>query len=77
MEFTNRDIELINSVSSDKFNCSSDINKLSKDEALDLTDLLGNLIGYDSIKKDIDALGLEADNVISKLLIMLEKRGEM
>ncbi len=74
---TDRELEIVNSVSTTKFKTDKEIIALSKEKILDLTDLLGGLIGYDATIGDIDALGLEADNIISKLLIMLEKRGEM
>lgn len=77
MKFNERDLELINRVSKNKFTTSEEINNMNKDDVLELTINLGSLIGYDSTIGDIDALGLEADNIISKLLIMLEKRGEM
>ncbi len=77
MDLNNKDLELINMVSGGDFRCFDEISKMSRDEIIDLTDSLGSLIGYDSTTNDIDALGLEADNVISKLLKMLEKRGEM
>ena len=77
MKFNERDLELINRISRHKFTTSEEINSMDKDDVLKLTVDLGSLIGYDSTIGDIDALGLEADNIISKLLIMLEKRGEM
>jgi len=77
MILTEKDLAIINSVSERKFISIGEIIKLSKAEVLNLTDLLGGLIGYDSVKKDIDDIGIDADNVISKLLILLEKRGEM
>ena len=56
----------------------SDIEALSKDEIMSLIENhISSLIGYDSRKGDIDALGEEADEVISKLLQFLAKRGEM
>ena len=65
MKLTERELELINSVS------------FTKEELFRLTDLLSDLIGYDSEVEDIDSIGLEADNIISKILIALEKRGEL
>ena len=67
MKLTERELELINSV------CWKD----TKEELFRLTDLLSDLIGYDSEVEDIDSIGLEADNIISKILIALEKRGEL
>ena len=77
MILSHRDLELINSVSKLKFNSIDDVTTLPKEDVLDIIELLGNLIGYDSEIDDIDAIGLEADNAISKLLLLLEKRGEM
>lgn len=77
MYFTDRDIELINMLQSNKNYSERDIVNMNRIQILDLTDSLGDLIGYDKISGDIDKLGLEADLVISKLLKLLEKRGEM
>lgn len=76
MNLTARELELIRIASSKNYN-EKEIKSMSKKELLDLTDNLGSLIGYDPITEDIDAMGLEADNVISKILVFLEKRGEM
>lgn len=50
---------------------------MSRDEIIDLTDLLGGLIGYDKETDDIDELGRLADDAISTLLVLLEERGLM
>jgi len=52
MILTEKDLAIINSVSERKFISIGEIIKLSKAEVLNLTDLLGGLIGYDSVKKD-------------------------
>ncbi len=77
MTINDRDIELINMVQKDKKLKKEDVLLISKDEMINLTILLGELIGYDSNKDDIDTLGEEADRLISKLLKILELRGEM
>ncbi len=76
MNFTERDLQLIN-ISSQKKYKANEIMSLDADTVFQLTIDLGSLIGYDANIDDIDALGLEADNVISKLLKMLEERGDM
>ena len=61
-----------------KFKTVKDIEALPKSAIMSLIeDHLTNLIGFDKEKKDIDDLGEKADDVISKLLTLLEKRGEM
>lgn len=77
MILSEREIELINKVSKSNYKSSDSITKLPKTEILNLTDLLGNLIGFDVVAGDIDDLGREADSIISKLLVLLERRGEM
>ena len=77
MILSEREIELINKVSKCNYKSSDSIAKLSKTEILKLTDLLGNLIGFDVVTGDLDDLGREADSIISKLLVLLERRGEM
>jgi hypothetical protein len=42
-----------------------------------LTSRLGSLIGYDEKIGDINDIEREVDDVISKLLVLLEKCGEM
>ncbi len=77
MYFTDRDIEIINMSQSNAHYSEKDIMSMNRNQILDLTDALGGLIGYDKVAGDIDRLGSEADGVISKLLQLLEKRGEM
>lgn len=77
MKLTERELELINSVCWKAIKTSNEIDLLSKEELLKLADLLSDLIGYNSEIDDIDNIGLEADNIISKILIALENRGEM
>ena len=77
MKLTERELELINSVCWKDIQTSNEIDSFTKEELFRLTDLLSDLIGYDSEVEDIDSIGLEADNSISKILIALEKRGEL
>ena len=77
MKLTERELELINSVCWKDIQTSNEIDSFTKEELFRLTDLLSDLIGYDSEVEDIDSIGLEADNIISKILIALEKRGEL
>ena len=77
MRLTERELELINSVCWKDIQTSNEIDSFTKEELFRLTDLLSDLIGYDSEVEDIDSIGLEADNIISKILIALEKRGEL
>ena len=60
------------------FKTINDVELLSKNDIMNLIEKnLSGLIGYDKDKGDIDDLGEKADNVISKLLILLRKRGDM
>ncbi len=56
----------------------SDYEKLNKEDVLKVINFgLSRYIGYDYKSEDIDEVGKLADDIISKLLIMLEQRGEM
>lgn len=69
------DLRLINQVYASKVLTERDILLMSVDELWELTILLGGLIGYDKETGDIDSLGKIADDVISKvLLIMYDKQ---
>lgn len=69
------DLRLINQVYTSKVLTERDILLMSVDELWELTILLGGLIGYDKETGDIDSLGKIADDVISKvLLIMYDKQ---
>lgn len=74
MNLNQLDLDVINLVSDVKFTCVNQIFSLSREQIINLTDLLGGLIGFDEDTNDIDNLGKLADAVISKLLIMLENR---
>ncbi len=69
-----RDLQLINQVYTDKVLTEQDILLMPDKEIIELTYLLGGLIGYDKEIDDIDAVGKMADDTISKLLVILEKR---
>ena len=69
-----RDLQLINQVYTDKVLTEQDILLMPDKEIIQLTYLLGGLIGYDKEIDDIDAVGKMADDTISKLLVILEKR---
>lgn len=71
------DIELINFVQKDKTYSVLKINLLDKVTVLKIIDNLTELIGDDSIKKDINDIGKKSDSVISKLLNILEKREDL
>ena len=74
------DLLLINNILNEKktYNKIEDIEKLRKKEILILIeDKLSKFIGYDMEKKDIDKLGEQVDEIISKLLQFLEKRGDL
>lgn len=76
-KFSETDLRLINEVYKQKTLPEQDIRQMSSDEIIDLTDLLGGLIGYDKETDDIDELGRLADDAISTLLVLLEERGLM
>ena len=76
-KFSETDLRLINEVYKQKTLTEQDIRQMSRDEIIDLTDLLGGLIGYDKETNDIDELGRLADDAISTLLVLLEERGLM
>lgn len=76
-KFSETDLRLINEVYTQKTLTEQDIRQMSRDEIIDLTDLLGGLIGYDKETDDIDELGRLADDAISTLLVLLEERGLM
>ena len=69
-----RDLQLINQVYTDKVLTEQDILLMPDKEIIELTYLLGGLIGYNKEIDDIDAVGKMADDTISKLLVILEKR---
>lgn len=74
------DLLLINNILNGKktYNKIEDIENLTKKEILILIeDKLSKFIGYDMEKNDIDKLGEQVDEIISKLLQFLEKRGEL
>lgn len=77
MKLIDTDIELINFVQKDKTYSVLEINLLDKVTVLKIIDNLTELIGDDSIKKDINDLGKKSDSVISKLLNILEKREDL
>ena len=76
-KFSETDLRLINEVYKQKTLTEQDIRQMSRDEIIDLTDLLGGLIGYDKETDDIDELDRLADDAISTLLVLLEERGLM
>lgn len=79
-KLNNADLLLINNALNGLtvYKSVSEIEALSKEEIMSLIeDHISNLIGYDSVKGDIDTLGEKADEVISKLLQFLTNRGEM
>ena len=53
------------------------LDECSSKEIWNIIDRLTNLIGYDPLTDDIDALGKEADTIISKLLQFLTERGDI
>ena len=77
MKLNNDDIELINLVQKENKYSIEEVLLLSREDILNLTDLLGGLIGYDNVTNDIDSFGRKADSTISKLLELLEQRNEM
>ena len=76
-KFSETDLRIINEVYTQKTLTEQDIRQMSRDEIIDLTDLLGGLIGYDKEIDDVDELGRLADDAISTLLVLLEERGLM
>jgi len=79
-KLTDDDLKIINqSLNGSKtFKSLDEVKSLSKVAIMTLIeDNLSALIGYDEKKGDIDELGEKADDIISKLLVFLRKRGEM
>lgn len=80
MKLNKDDLDLINlSLNGIRvFSSIDEIMALPKKAIISIIDShLASLIGYDKKKDDIDNLGERADNVISKLLILLRNRNEM
>ena len=70
-------MQVINKVSVGQYDSIDDVQNLNKEKILNMIDRLSELIGYDEAIDDIDEMGKRADNVISKLLILLETRGDI
>lgn len=77
MKLNQSDLQIINKVSARKYDSIYDVLNLNKEKILNIIDRLSELIGYDVGTDDIDEFGKRVDNVISKLLILLEKRGDI
>ena len=77
MKLNQSDLQVINKVSVGQYDSIDDVQNLNKKQILNMIDRLSELIGYDEAIDDIDELGKRADNVISKLLILLETRGDL
>lgn len=77
MKLNQSDLQIINKVSARKYDSIYDVQNLNKEKILNMIDRLSELIGYDVGTDDIDEFGKRVDNVISKLLILLEKRGDI
>lgn len=77
MKLNQSDLQFINKVSARKYDSIDDVQNLNKEKILNMIDRLSELIGYDEAIDDIDEVGKRADKVISKLLILLETRGDM
>lgn len=77
MKLNQSDLQVINKVSVGQYDSIDDVQNLNKKQILNMIDRLSELIGYDEAIDDIDELGKRADNVISKLLILLETRGDI
>ena len=77
MKLNQSDLQIINKVSTRKYDSIYDVQNLNKEKILNMIDRLSELIGYDEAIDDIDEVGKRADKVISKLLILLESRGDM
>ncbi len=79
--FSQAELEIINNIISSKqlktlLTSFEDLSGYTKDEIWSIVDGLGDLIGYDPVKDDIDSLGLQADTMIEKLIRLLIRRGE-
>ena len=77
MKLNQSDLQIINKISARKYDSIYDVQNLNKEKILNMIDRLSELIGYDVGTDDIDEFGKRVDNVISKLLILLEKRGDV
>lgn len=77
MKLNQSDLQVINKVSVGQYDSIDDVQNLNKEKILNMIDRLSELIGYDEAIDDIDEMGKRADNVISKLLILLETRGDI
>ena len=77
MKLNQSDLQVINKVSVGQYDSIDDVQNLNKKQILNMIDRLSELIGYDEAIDDIDEVGKRADKVISKLLILLESRGDM
>ena len=77
MKLDQGDMQIICKVSVEKYEDIDDVLNLNKEKILNIIDRLSELIGYDVGTDDIDEFGKRVDNVISKLLILLEKRGDV
>ena len=77
MKLNQSDLQIINKISARKYDSIYDVQNLNKEKILNMIDRLSELIGYDEAIDDIDEVGKRADKVISKLLILLESRGDM
>ena len=77
MKLNQSDLQIINKVSARKYDSIYDVQNLNKEKIFNMIDRLSELIGYDEAIDDIDEVGKRADKVISKLLILLESRGDM
>ena len=77
MKLDQGDMQIICKVSVEKYEDIDDVLNLNKEKILNIIDRLSELIGYDVGTDDIDEFDKRVDNVISKLLILLENRGDI